>query len=209
MNTTSAVRKNIRVRNPKSEQHDSRDVNVSRLLRQLNNKMQIFERRIATRFSVSTDGTGRVPITTLISSASVSGLTDFTKCAGLYLAYRVKAMKATWNPVFSANVAGVAPSPSTLVSFGFTSGIAAASYQDAIDSSDFKIHSGYAQKASAEIDWNGNTDAHLWTPTTAAITSSESYGVAIVEDTSATISQLSTLYYTGVAEYVVEFASAA
>ncbi len=208
MNTTKRDHAIVRTKRTKGG-HDSRDLDVSRILRNIGNKMQIFERRIAVRFSISTDGTGRVPITTLASSASVSALTDFTKCAGLYLAYRVKAMKATWNPTFSANVAGVAPSPSTLVTFLFSSGLAAASYQDAIDSSGAVQHSGYRMSASAETDWNGLLDAQLWTPTNAAVSASEAYGIAIVEDTSATISQLTTLYYTGIAEYVVEFCSAA
>jgi len=198
-----------KVANRSKRPHDSSDLNVSRLLRNLGNKMQVYERRICVRISVSTDGTGRVPIATLASSASVSALTDFTKCAGLYLAYRVKGMKTTLNPTFSANVAGVAPSPSTLVTFFFTSGLAAATYQDAIDSSGFRIHSGYDHKIVAEADWSGQPDAHLWTPTNAAVTASESFGTAIVEDTSSTISQLSIVYYTGVTEYIVEFMAAA
>jgi len=189
--------------------HGSNDGRIAKLLKQINTSYAIFERRLAVRISVSTDGTGRVPITTLASSGAVSALSDFTKVAGLYLAYRVKAMQATLHPTFATNVAGVAPSPSTLVTFGFTSGLAAANYQDAIDSNDFKQHSGYAKGIRSAIDWTGNTDAHLWTPTNAAVTSAETYGVAIVEDSSATVSQVSTLYFTGVVEYVVEFMSAA
>lgn len=198
-----------RLPNKKGAKGDSSDLPVARILRNLDGKLAIFSRRIAVRVSVSTDGTGRVPITTLASSAAVSALTDFTKCAGLYLAYRVKCMRTTLNPVFQANVAGIAPSPATLVTFFFTSGVAAANYQDAIDSSGYRQHSGYSLKIVAQADWKGQPDAQLWTPTTAAVTAAESYGIAIVEDTSATVSQLSTLYYTGVTEYDVEFMAAA
>jgi len=178
-------------------------------MRSLGNKLQIFERRIAVRFSISTDGTGRIPITTLASSASVSGLADFTLLAGLYLAYRVKAMKATWSPVFAANVAGIAPSPALLASASFTSGLAPTTYAQTLDSSSLKLHSGYAERSTAVIDWNGQLDAKLWTPTNAAVAAAESYGVFVVSDSSATVSQLSTLYFCGVAEYAVEFMSAA
>jgi len=185
--------------------HGSNDSRIAKLLREINTSYAIFERRLAVAVSVSTDGTGRVAIGTLASSASVSGLTDFTKLAGLFLAYRVKGMQTTLNPTFRSNVAGVAPSPSTLVTFGFIGGLAAANYQDAIDSNDFKIHYGYAQAIRAAIDWTNNTDAHLWTPTNVAVSSGEAYGLAIVEDSTATVSQISTKYYSGVTEYIVEF----
>lgn len=180
----------------------NREVNV---LKSLNVH---FTRRITGSAVVATNASGFIPITTLVSSASVSGLSDFTNVSGLYLEYRVRGMKATLMPIFATNVAGVAPSPAMLVTAFFSSGVAAVTFQQALDSSGAKFHSGY-RTITAEVDSKGFPDAQLWTPSTSAVTSSESYGIFITDSGVAPASQVSTTYYRLVQEYIVEFRSAA
>lgn len=167
-----------------------------------------FTRRITGSSVIATNGSGFIPISTIASSGLVSGLSDFANIAGLYLEYRVRGMKATLMPIFAVNISGVAPSPAMLCTAFFSSGLAATTWQQAIDSSGAKLHSGY-RTITAEVDWSGNKDAQLWTPSTSAVTSAETYGIFITDSGVAPASQLSTTYFRLVAEYLVEFRSAA
>lgn len=188
---------------------------ITRMERAVNREVNVlkslnihFIRRITSSGTVSTNGSGFIPITTIASSGSVSGLSDFSNVSGLYLEYRVRGMKATLMPINAVNISGVAAPPAMLVTAFFSSGVAAVTFQQALDSSGAKFHSGY-RTIVAEVDFKGNKDAQLWTPTTAAVTSAETYGIFITDSGVAPASSVTTTMYRLVAEYIVEFRSAA
>lgn len=181
------------------------------VIRELDNvayKNTLYLRKITSSSVLATNGSGFIPISTLASSASVSGLSDFSSAAGLYLEYRVKAMKAMLFPINAVNISGVSAPPAALTTFNFSSGVAAVTYQQALDSSGSKTWSGY-KPIVATNDYKGNKDAQLWTPTTAAVTAAEAYGIAVSDSGVAPASPVSTTMFRVVTEYLVEFRSAA
>lgn len=191
-------------RSGNGEKADDRAVNVQ--IDRLKGVNQHFVRRICSAGqAVSTTAGGIIAVTTLASSGAVSALSDFTPSAALFLEYRVRGMKVTWCPVWKVNAVSGAPPPMYAVA-AFSSGLAGTTFQQALDSTGCKIVSGY-DKFVAEATYKGNKDAQLWTPTTAAVTAAETYGLWIVsESTYAASASLAIGYF--VAEYIVEFRTA-
>ncbi len=139
-----------------------------------------FVRRMAlSAANVSTGAGGTVAATTLCNSASVSASApDFSSCANLYTAYRVVAMEVHVLPYFPVNTTAVTV-PSVMATCEFQSGQIPATYAQIADGSNARLTSGY-KEARFAVDFRRDPNAQLWTPTTSAIASGNSYGVALV-----------------------------
>ncbi len=139
-----------------------------------------FLRRMAfSPVNISTGAGGSVAATTLCNSAGVSASApDFSSCANLYTAYRVVAMEVHVLPYFPVNTTAVTV-PSVMATCEFQSGLIPATYAQIADGSNARLCSGY-KEARFGVDFRKDPNAQLWTPTTSAIASGNSYGVALV-----------------------------
>lgn len=181
---------------------------VSRTLGNLNAGATIMVRRLTTSGTIATNGAGAVALGTLCSSSAVNAATDFASVSNLYVGYRVKAMRVHLFPIYVANVAGVAPPPSTVAVGMFSSGLSVTTYANILDSAQCQFFSGYRRFTTA-VNWDNIPDAKLWTPNNAAISSTEVYGLVFMGATGNPAAQVTTAYWNYVVEYETEFITAA
>jgi len=158
-------------------------------------------RRLVGSTAVSTNAGGLIPITTIASSVNVNAYGDFSGLAGLYNSYRVHAFKLTFWPVYKVNTTAVT-SPVFVACAPFRGGLTPTTMQQLQESPDCAYMSGYDRGVST-VNYNGDNDAHLWTPTNAAVTSSETFGLAICGSTIAATASTQVWYIQ--IEAVVEF----
>lgn len=158
-------------------------------------------RRLANGLSLGTNGAGVIPLSSLTSSANVNAYPDFSSIASLYTAYRVHAFKCSFFPVLKVNTTAVNAPPYVVVA-PFRGGLAPTSLQQLQESPDASSFSGY-DRAVATVNYNGDNDAHLWTPTNAAVASSESFGLVVAGSSMLATSSTNTFYV--YIEVVVEF----
>lgn len=159
-------------------------------------------RLIQTNFAVQTNVGGTLSATSIAGSNQVqSSCPDFAQYAGLYVQYRVRAMKVTLSPCFVVNTTTVTV-PASVAVGEFRGGLGGATYSSLRQSPSGRILSGY-KRYVVSCDWDGDIDAHLWSPTTAAITTAESFGLTIAG--MATPSTANTYVYSCDVEYAVEF----
>ncbi len=139
-----------------------------------------FVRRMAfSAVNLSTGVGGTIAATTLCNSASVSASApDFSSCANLYTAYRVVAMEVHVLPYFPVNTTGVTV-PAVIATCEFQAGLIPGTYAQMADGSNPRLCSGYKQYKFA-VDFKRDPNAQLWTPTTSAVSSGNSYGIALV-----------------------------
>jgi hypothetical protein len=181
---------------------------VSRVLNNLNAGSMIFVRRLTNSGTIASNAAGAFPVGTLAASNAANACTDFASCANLAVAYRVKAMRVRVWPVLPFVVAGIAPPPALLCCAEFSSGLSTASYANMLDSAACRFFSGF-KPATFTTDWGKLLDAKLWTPTNAAIASSETYGIVYIGATGLPASQVTTVYFAYVVEYETEFITSA
>ncbi len=145
-----------------------------------NSATRIFTKRIVTEVTLSANGAGLIPATTLASTNSVSVLGDFSSVAAIYSNYRVKAIRLTCNPYYPVpawtGAAFITVSP-LIVVVPFRSGLVPSTYVGFSESSEAKYASGYKGGVFTTTN-KGYPDGHLWHPTNAVITSADSYGLA-------------------------------
>lgn len=139
-----------------------------------------FQRRMAfSAANISTGVGGSVAATTLCNSAGLSASApDFASCANLYTAYRVIAMEVHVLPYFPVNTTAVTV-PSVMATCEFQAGLIPATYAQIADGSNPRLCSGY-REAKFAVDFRRDPNAQLWTPTTSAVSSGNSYGIAVV-----------------------------
>jgi len=159
-----------------------------------------------TYFTISTSVSGFVSPTQLANSGSVyANAPDFSSCGNLYSSYRVVAMECHVEPFFPVNTTGVTV-PAALAVCSFQAGAAPNTYQNILDGSDSRLCSGYKAYTFA-VDFRGDPNARLWTVTTSAITSANTYGLAVAG--SSTASTVSTLVWAVAVWSIVEFQTSA
>lgn len=184
---------------------------VSHALNNLNAGATIMTRRLTTSGTIITSGAGVVALFTLCSSSGVSSATDFANMSGLFIAYRVKAMRVRVWTNDPDELAGVAPPPALVAIAAFSSGLSVTSYANMIDSAECKFLSGFRKgvPTTFAIDWTNLTDAQLWTPASSAIPSSEAYGLVGIGAPGNAVAQLSHTYFQYVTEYETEWITSA
>ncbi len=139
-----------------------------------------FHRRMTfTAANLATGAGGTIAATTLCNSASLSASApDFSSCANLYTAYRVLAMEVHVLPYYPVNTTAVTV-PAVIATCEFQAGLIPATYAQMADGSNTRLTSGY-RAAKFAVDARGDPNAMLWTPTTSAIASTSSFGIAVV-----------------------------
>jgi hypothetical protein len=158
-------------------------------------------RRLANAVTIGTNGAGVVALATLASSVNVNAYPDFSSFASLYTSYRVHAIKCTFYPVLRVNTTAV-NAPAYLVVAPFRGGLAPTTIQQLQESPDAVSLSGYA-RGKAMVNFIGDNDAHLWTPTSGAVTASESFGLVIAGSSVLATASTNTFYV--FIEAVLEF----
>ncbi len=131
--------------------------------------------------ALSTSGGGVVPVTNLASTTGVSSSPDFSSCAALYQAYRVRSIKVVVTPYYPVPLAAVTV-PAALYVVPFWDGNPISSIAGALDSSNLRVCSGY-KEYTFTVDGAGLNlfiDEDLWTPTSSAISGAESFGLTVV-----------------------------
>jgi hypothetical protein len=183
-------------------------VRVGKALDNLNAGATIYSRRLTTSGSIVSSAGGLIALGTLCSSSAVNSAPDFASVANLYVGYRVKAMRVRIFPHYVANVTGVAPPPALIAFANFSSGLSVTTYANMIDSAACRLISGY-KPATFAVNWDKLTDAKLWTPNNAAISSTEAYGIVFIGASTNIAAQISTTYFGYVVEYDCEFITSA
>lgn len=175
-----------------------------RIMNQLQAKELIYTRKIgATEFTVSTNVSGVIALTTIGSSASVSSAPDFASCAVLYQLYRVRALVLQLFPTFPVNTTAVTV-PALVYVCPFFSGNSVTSIQGHIDATGTKFLTGYGTKREIiTVDYRRDPEAHFWTPVSSAIPSNEAFGLTMVGTNLA--STASTAVFRTVLHWIVEF----
>ena len=181
---------------------ESRDFNsVMALVNRFTGMGQRYFRRLATATSLATNGSGVVPLSTLATTNAVNTYPDFSSLASLYTSYRVHALKLSFFPCYRVNTTAILP-PVYVASCPFRGGLAPSTIGQIQESPDSKSFGGY-DKAIVTVNFEGDNDAHLWTPTNAAVTASEAFGVVICG--SSLTGTASTIFWYVYVEAVVEF----
>jgi len=194
-------------KNTRSKQNTSAETsNDLRLMKSLGAQTRVVTRRICGPPStVSTNAGGLLVVTTLAGSQGASGAADFAQLAGLFTSYRVRAMRVQLRPFYPVpfyNGVGTVVVPASIAAGFFQGGLGGATYQSLSDSAKPRFLSGYKQH-DLTINYEGDNDAHLWTPTTAAISATEAFGIIICGQ--ATAASVNTLVWHFCVEYAVEF----
>ena len=187
---------------PKGVSSSKKDFDqVMKLVDKFTGMGQRYMRRLATATSLATNGSGVVPLSTLATTNAVNTYPDFSSLASLYTAYRVHALKLSFFPCYRVNTTAILP-PVYVASCPFRGGLAPSTIGTIQESPDFKAFGGY-DKAIVTVNYNGDNDAHLWTPTNAAVTASEAFGVVICG--SSLTGTASTIFWYVQVEAIVEF----
>jgi len=166
----------------------------------------IVTRRITGASSnLSTNAGGLLIAATLSSSANASSAADFANLAGLFLSYRVRAIKTRvlpFAPVPYYNGVGVVLPPPLVAVGEWRGGLAGATFQSIADSSKSHIVSCFKEHTFT-THFDKDNDAQLWTPTTTAIPTSESYGLVVCGGPTASTVNLAV--WAVVSEYLIQF----
>lgn len=162
---------------PKERQYaSSRD---SAMFKQVNSQSRIVTLKVAgTNFSIQTNVGGTYGATAIATSNNLSGTADFANLAGLYTAYRCKAMKIMVRPFYPCNTTGITV-PAAIAIGDFVGGLGGATYASVRQQPEGRVCSGY-KAYDFYCDYRGNKDAQLWSQTTAPISTAESYGIIAV-----------------------------
>lgn len=173
---------------------------------QVNASTRIITRRVCGAVvNLSTNAGGLLVAATLISSSGASSSSDFGSLAALFTSYRVKALKVTLMPFYPVpyfNGVGTVVVPATVACSEFRGGLGGATYQAIADGSKCRYLSGY-KSFTLTADYSKDNDAQLWTPTTAAVGATESYGLLVCGQ--ATAASVNTLVWAVNPEYLIEF----
>jgi len=190
-------------KNQSSRQETRKDILV---IDRLGAQSRIVTRRLCGPPSVlSTNAGGLLTVATLMGTTGASGAADFAQLAGLFTAYRVRMMRTQlrpFNPVPYFNGVNVVVVPASIAAGFYQGGLGGATYQSLSDSAKPRFLSGY-EKHDLTINYEGDNDAHLWTPTTSAIAATEAFGVIVCGQ--ATAASVNTPVWHYSVEYVIEF----
>jgi len=197
----------LKKKNSRPKQTTSKETrNDLRLVRELGAQTRTVLRRICGPPStMSTNAGGLLVASTLCISNGVNSAADFAALAGLFTSYRVRSMRVQIRPFYPVpffNGVGTVTVPASIAAGFMQGGVAGATYQALSDSAKPRFLSGYKQH-DLTINWEGDTDAHLWTATTTGISSSEAFGIVVCGQ--GTASTVNTYVWHYSVEYVVEF----
>jgi len=146
----------------------------------------ITKRMTIPNLSISTNGAGVVAVNTTIDSTLVetAPATEWASFAARYQQYRVKSVKmiaCATNPAASPGNAPVVP---LYVSDFIGSSVPSSAAQILADEGSRVISS--KNDFTFRATWARNPNAKLWTPTSGAITTANSYGIAFASNTAVT-----------------------
>ncbi len=186
----------------KGSHSKSRDyASVLTLVDRLSSIQPAFFRRLVTAAIITTNGSGVLPVTLLCNTATVTGYPDFSSVVQLYQQYRVHAFKATFFPFQKVNTTALT-SPAYAAVAPFRGGLTPAGLGTLVASPDC-LHIGGYNSGIATVSFVGDNDAHLWTPTNAAVSATEDYGLYLC-GTSVAASANTNVWYVLI-EAVIEF----
>ncbi len=179
---------------------------VDRLYRTIHVEKRTLKRWVAaSELTLSTGAGGLLALTTVANAASVSATPDFASLATLYTAYRVHAIRVQlfpFYPVTTYSAAGVIVQPVVVAYFPWMANNVPTTFAQAQDVSGVKFVPGY-KGAIVTTSFRGDTDAHLWTPTSSAIGSGEQFGISCIG--SATAATANNPVHKALVDYLVEF----
>ncbi len=188
------------------KKHASEQQQVDRLYRTIHVDKRIYRRWIAgAEANISTGAGGLVALTTVANAASVSSAPDFASLATLYTAYRCKAIRVQlfpFYPVTTYSAAGVIVMPVVVAYFPWQANNVPTTFAQAQDVSGVKMISGF-KGAIVTNSYQGDNDAHLWTPTSSAIGGGEQFGISCIG--TSTTATASTVVHKVIVDYLVEF----
>lgn len=191
-----------RTRKPKKGEQQR----VERLYKQLHVDKHIYRRWVAAaENNISTGAGGLVALTTVANAASISATPDFASLATLYTAYRCLAIRVQilpFYPVTTYSAAGVIVMPVVVAYFPWQANNVPTTFAQAQDVNGVKMISGFKGGVITN-SYNGDTDAHLWTPTSSAIGGGEQFGISCIG--TATSATASTVVHKVLVDYLVEF----
>lgn len=175
---------------------------VNREMRLASSVNRIFTKRIVASSSIQSNGSGFIAATSMVSTAQVTGVGDFSVIAGVYSNYRVKALRVTVHPFYVANTTSVVVSPLIAV-VPWRSGLTPTTFQGFCESSEVRYCSGY-KSYTFETSNKNYPDGKLWNPTNAVIASADSYGLSVMGQ-STVAGTATTNVWAFTAEYLCEF----
>lgn len=191
-------------RNGKKKNPMTSGANVRREFVIATSVLKNFQKRIVTNGTLNSNGAGLVPVTTVASTNSVTALGDFSAMAGIYSNYRVKAIQFRAKPFYPIPLPAAAAFITPMIAIiPFRSGLVPSTFAAFVESSEARVFSGY-ESAAFRTSNMGYPDGKLWHPTNAVISSADSFGIALMGQTSVsgTVS-INVWHY--IVEYLVEF----
>jgi hypothetical protein len=186
-----------------------RHVNVR--MDNLSSNKVVIERRIVATGTISTNAAGFIVSNFVTTDQARSLGSDFGSFASRYTAFRVRACRIRLFPLvdvtMAVNVGGgaVTPHPQALVFASYREGLSYATYASAASGTDSRIFCGRERCIEYSADWSNNPDAKLWSPTNAAIPTSNVFGIQFLDTGAAPASGISTVYYRSVLDWDVQF----
>jgi len=138
--------------------------------------MRILRRR-CTLVNSLTGVTGN-PMAYSVGSNNATAAFEFSNLALLYQEYRVRAIRARVIPRFRDNIQSVAsvPYPGTIVSGAFVAGAGSATPAAVFAEAHAKTNPEWTCPEN-QVTWDVNTNAKLWTPTSATVSTANQFGV--------------------------------
>jgi roadblock/LC7 domain-containing protein len=189
----------------KSKQKDEQLV-VFKQFNMSQRQTRIVRRVCSDVITLATNASGFVALTTLASSGLVTSSLNWASYAGAAIEYRVAGLEVLIFPVVNSQTNLTTPVPSFLAVCGFSSGTVPATIGQIIEGPGGKILTGHRPTRFA-VGMKGYQDAHLWTPTTGAIVTTEQYGIACMGTTATPAAVASSTYFKIVIKYLVDFRS--
>ncbi len=160
--------------------------------------------------TIATGAGGTISTVTLCGSQNASALcADFASCANLYTQYRVVGMIVEMYPYLRVNTTAKEVTPCSCVCM-FSGGLGATTFAGALDTSGSRLISGYSA-GTFTVNYGdiatGDRDAQLWTPTNTAVTSTEAYGLQLIDNGAALTASTNVWRY--ISWYLIEFRTSA
>jgi len=162
-------------------------------------------RLVQSNYQISTGAGGTIAAVQVCGSGQAqSSCPDFASFANLFALYRVRAMRVQLKPFYVCNTTSIVV-PASVAIGEFRGGLGGATYNSLRQSPTGKIYSGY-KSAMLSCDWDKDPDAHLWSATTAAVPTLETYGFTACGNSIA--SSTNTYVWSVDVDYIVEFRNA-
>lgn len=203
---SSRPRASRKTKKTKKGKPQSEAMQVERLWKTIHQTKRNLKRWLnGSESSLSTNGSGVVPLTTLANSASITSCPDWASLATLYTAYRCHAIRVELIPYYPVPVYNgtvIVTVPSLICVFPWMSNNVPTTLGQALDVVGCRTKSGY-ERLLISNTYKGDPDAHLWTATTGAIGGGEQFGISCIGTSTACTA--SNFVWKILVNYLVEF----